>query len=184
MTDTILWRRLDRPGHEVARLRARDDGAELSGTAVFLHEEEPCDLSYRVVCDAAWRTVSTVVRGMVGDRRVDLGIAVDDTQRWSVNGEETPAVAGCTDVDLGFSPSTNTLPIRRLDLAVGDEAEVAAAWLPFPALDLEPLPQVYRRVGERSYRYESAGGRFVRTLRVDRAGLVVDYPGLWRALAR
>jgi hypothetical protein len=44
---------------------------------------------------------------------------------------ECGAGEGCLDIDLGFSPSTNLLPIRRLTLAVGEAATVRAAWLPF-----------------------------------------------------
>ncbi len=90
-------------------------------------------------------------------------------------------MAGCIDIDLGFSPSTNLLPIRRLSLAVGAEAEVKAAWLPFPSLVFEALPQVYRREGERAYRYASAGGTFMRVLEVNAVGFVTRYPGLWQA---
>jgi hypothetical protein len=181
VTRTILWRRLDLPGHELARLAQRDDGWELRGTAVFAHGREPCELHYAVVCDAGWRTSSARVTGRIGERVVDLSIAVDGARRWACNGEEQPAVAGCDDIDLAFSPSTNLLPLRRLALAVGDEARVRAAWLPFPELELEPLEQLYRREGERVYRYESAGGSFERTLEVDDAGFVLDYPGLWHA---
>jgi hypothetical protein len=90
-------------------------------------------------------------------------------------------VAGCIDIDLGFSPSTNLLPIRQLSLAVGEEAEVRAAWLPFPSLMFELFSQVYRREGARTYRYESGGGTFVRMLEVNAAGFVTSYPGLWQA---
>jgi hypothetical protein len=114
---------------------------------------------------------------------VDLAVDVDAARNWRLNGEECPAVAGALDIDLGFSPSTNTLPIRRLALAVGTEAEVQAAWLPFPALAFEPLAQVYRREGVTAYRYESQGGRFTRTLEVDAAGFVIRYPGLWETEA-
>jgi hypothetical protein len=121
------------------------------------------------------------VSGWVGDRGVDLNVSVEFGQQWRLNGTECPEVAGCIDVDLGFSPSTNLLPIRRLSLAVGEKAEVRVAWLPFPSLVFEPLPQVYRREGERTYRYESAGGSFVCTLEVNAVGLVTSYPGLWQA---
>ena len=78
-----------------------------------------------------------------------------------------------------LQPIHHLLPIRRLDLAVGVDAEVRAAWLRFPSFTLEPLPQVYRRLSEEVYRYESAGGAFVRDLTVDTAGFVTLYPGLF-----
>lgn len=180
---SILWRRLDRPGHESARLSRRPDGWHLSGTAVFAHEAQPCRLDYRVACDAGWRTVSGRVTGWIGRQPVEIGLSVDAGGRWRRDGTESPGVVGCVDLDLGFSPSTNLLPIRRLGLAVGLEAEVRAAWLGFPGLTLEPLDQRYRRLDVATYRYESDGGRFVADLQVNAAGLVVRYPGLWDAEA-
>lgn len=180
MTDaTVLWRRLDRPGHESARLFFEDPHWRLSGAAVLIHERQPCRLDYLVVCDAGWRTVSGRVAGWVGNERIAIEVAVDAARRWWLNGAERPEVAGCADLDLNFSPSTNLLPIRRLALAVGREAKVRAAWLRFPGFALEPLEQVYRRTGAATYRYESAGGRFVTDLEVDPAGFVTRYPGFW-----
>jgi hypothetical protein len=178
-TATILWRRVDVPGHESARVSRCGDGWILAGTAVFAHEGRPCRLDYRITCDAAWRTRNAVVRGWVGGDDIDVTIEADESARWRLNGAECPQVDGCVDVDLTFSPSTNLLPIRRLGLAVGGEAEVRAAWLRFPGFTLEPLPQVYRRLSGSAYRYESAGGTFVRELAVDAAGFVVSYPGFF-----
>jgi hypothetical protein len=177
MIDSVMiWRRLDISGHESARLIDRS----LSGTAVFLHEGQPCRLDYLLACDSDWRTVSGKVSGWVGERTIDVECSAE-AGRWRLNGAECPQVEGCIDLDLNFSPSTNLLPIRRLDLAVGQEAPVRAAWLRFPTFALEPLEQVYRRIDEGTYRYESAGGRFVRELAVSGAGFVTLYPGLWQA---
>lgn len=181
MRTTVLWRRLDLPGHEVARLTRRKDRWELSGTAVFLHERRPCRLDYVVICTPDWLTTSAHVRGWIGDREIDLAVSATGEQQWRLNGTEIPGLAGCVDIDLGFSPSTNLLPIRRLALDIGQEAEVRAAWLSFPSLMLEVLPQVYRREGVRTYRYESGGGAFVRLLEVNAEGFVTRYPGFWEA---
>ena len=182
MTHTVTWRRLDVPGHEITRLVLGDDGAELGGAVALTHEGVLCALEYRVECDAAWQTTAVHVAGSVGTRIVDMEIEVARGGRWFVDGEEAPRVRGCVDIDLGFSPATNLLPIRRLALEVGDSAEVRAAWLPFPELTLEPLPQLYRRIDEHTYHYESNGGQFVRTLEVDETGMVTSYPGLWEAV--
>jgi hypothetical protein len=181
MAHIILWRRLDLPGHEIAKLEVLDDGWKLSGTAIFAYPQGPTKLNYVVVCDAGWWTKSAQVIGAIGGQHIDLTISVDAERRWRLNGIECVSVEGSGDIDLGFSPSTNLLPIRRLGLAVGEEAQVSAAWLPFPSLGFELLPQVYRREGEGTYRYESRGGDFVRTLEVDAAGFVTSYPGLWQA---
>ena len=49
----------------------------------------------------------------------------DGAGHWSRDGELLPAVENCLDVDLEWSPSTNTLPIRRLTIALGETKTVA-----------------------------------------------------------
>src|SRR5207245_10458825 len=94
-----------------------------------------------------------------------------------VEGEEDARLRPCTDVDLEISPSTNTIPIRRLNLALGQDSEVIAAWVRFPALTVELLPQRYTRTGANQYRYASRD--FVTDLEVDDLGLVTRYEGGW-----
>jgi len=51
----ILWRRLDGPGHDYARLTQDDNGWRLAGAAVFLHERRPCRLDYTILCERQWQ---------------------------------------------------------------------------------------------------------------------------------
>ncbi|HKD11869.1 MAG TPA: putative glycolipid-binding domain-containing protein [Thermoanaerobaculia bacterium] len=178
---SILWRRLDLPGHEAARLDSDDSLWRLSGTAVFAYQQQSCRLDYRILCDASWRTSSARVAGWVGADQIVIEIAADADGRWRVNGADAAQVSGCIDLDLNFSPSTNLLPIRRLALEVGQEAVVRAAWLRFPSFRLEPLEQLYRRTADRAYRYESGGGRFTADLEVDATGFVLRYAGVWES---
>ncbi len=181
--ESILWRRLDSPGHEFCRLSLQDSRWHLAGTAMFAHNQLPCQLDYLVICNSDWKSLSGKVAGLVGDEAVQIDISVDSSRRWRLNGRECPKVAGCVDIDLAFSPSTNMLPIRRLNLAVGQEATVRAAWLRFPSFTLEPLDQLYHRIDAATYRYESAGGAFVTELQVNAAGFITHYPDLWQVEA-
>jgi uncharacterized protein len=176
---SILWRRLDTPGHESARLFYQADSWNLEGSAVFSHERQPCRLDYHIVCDSGWQTRLARVDGWIGNSPIEIAITVNPAQRWLLNEHEYPTAAGCIDLDLNFSPSTNLLPIRRLNLAVGQEREVRAAWLRFPSFKLEPLAQLYRRIDETTYRYESGDGSFVTDLSVNEAGFVIRYPNFW-----
>ncbi len=176
----VLWKRLDRAGHEGARAVFRDGRWRLSGCALFEDEKGPCRLDYEVFCDAAWSTLFAAVTGWVGREEIDVRIEVGGG-RWTLNGAACPETDGAIDVDLNFSPSTNLLPIRRLGLAVGERAAVRAAWLRFPSFRLELLEQTYQRLAPSTYRYESAGGRFVRELEVREDGFVTRYPDFWIA---
>jgi len=180
LNTSVLWRRLDQPGHEAALLSESAAGAVIEGTAVFSESGRPCRLDYRVVCDAVWRTLSARVTGWLAAATVDIAVGVDAARGWTINGRSCPDLDGCHDIDLSFSPATNLLPIRRLRLAVGAQASVRAAWLRFPAVTLESLDQRYERLSESRYRYESGGGSFVAILETNAVGLVTLYPGLWQ----
>ena len=177
----IIWRGIYLQGHEVCRVSSRSAEWYLEGTAVFSHDHQPCRLDYQVSCDAGWHTTAGKVSGWLGNTTVAIELAVSPDHQWILNGVKRPEVANCIDLDLNFSPSTNLLPIRRLNLGVGEEAEVRAAWLRFPGFELEPLSQSYRRVDEATYRYESGGGRFVADLTINSAGFVTNYPNFWLA---
>jgi len=177
--DVILWERLDRPGHESARLRRRGPDLVLEGSAVFGHEGAACRLDYAVVADGRFHTRRATVAGWLGEREIEIEI-VAEAGKWAMNGAECPEVEGAIDLDLNFSPSTNLLPIRRLGLGVGEQAPVRAAWLRFPSFDLKPLEQTYLRLEPTRYRYRSEGG-FEAELEIRPSGFVTLYPGFARA---
>jgi hypothetical protein len=179
----ILWQRLDVPGHDLATITRQPDGWLVSGVAVFLQAAMPCRVDYEIRCDARWVTRLCQLRASIGAKRTDLVIERQATGAWTVDGNEVAALRSCDDIDLGFSPVTNLLPIRRLTLPIGARATVTAAWVRFPELTVEVLEQAYARADSTHYQYESAGGAFRRELSVDAFGCVVDYPGLWRAEA-
>jgi hypothetical protein len=181
--DTILWKRLDLPGHETAMLRPGPEGWQLSGVAVLAESKRPCRLEYEITCDARWLTRRCQLGGYIGAVPVAMEIARSPSGEWTVDGARLTSLDGCHDIDLAFSPATNLLPIRRLALAVGASAAVRTAWVRFPDLTLEVLEQVYTRLGPERYSYESAGGAFRRELIVDASGFVLEYPGLWHAVA-
>ena len=179
----VLWRRLDQPGHESARLFFESPFWHLAGTSVFAHEYLPCKLDDLIVCDSGWNTLSASVSGWVAQKTIQIELSVDSTHRWRLNGRESPEISGCIDIDLNFSPSTTLLAIRRLGLEIGQQAEVNAAWLRFPSFVLEPLEQIYRRLDKETYRYESGGSRFVTELKVNEEGFVTRYPKIWEVEA-
>jgi hypothetical protein len=180
----ILWRRLDVPGHDAASLREADGGAEIRGMAVFHDEGGPTALHYTVCCDAEWRSTEASIDGWCGARTVQLRIRRAHPGTWTLNGVPCPAVAGCVDLDLSFTPATNLLPLRRLDLPVGQTAEVRSAWLQWPAAVLTPLVQRYARRSVAEYDYEAdvpGAAKFVGVLRVEPQGWVLGYAALWQA---
>jgi hypothetical protein len=178
---SIIWRRFEAigAGHEFARVFSESKKHFLEGTAIFVDEKKNCRLDYCIECDENWETLSAKVSGFVGDEKIEIEIEAEPNGIWTMNGKEISAVRNCTDVDLNFSPVTNTLPIRRLNLQIGEKAEVHAAWLKFPSFKLELLEQIYERTGENKYAYESAGGAFRVEIETDEFGLATRYRDFW-----
>jgi hypothetical protein len=119
------------------------------------------------------------VAGAVGRKTVEVHIQkLGDN--WILNQERQAGLANCQDIDLSFTPATNTLPVRRLSLSMGESCAISAAWLRFPSLTLARLDQTYTNRGHGTYSYRSLAGKFKRRLRFRPSGLVSSYPTLWR----
>jgi hypothetical protein len=143
---SVLWLRLDQPGHVSARLSFRHGNWHLSGTAAFAHDRQPRGLDDLVACDKRWHTLSGRAEGWVGDKNVEIAVSADSARLRRLNGKERQDVTGCIDLDLNFSPSSNLLPVRRLNLGIGEGAEARPAWFRSQSFTLEPLAQLYHRV--------------------------------------
>lgn len=176
---SLLWSRRDQVSLEFFQLHEAPGGVRLSGTILTVEDAQPLRVEYVVQCDRAWATRSARIAVLHGSVSKELELTVDDQKRWWSDGQPIAAVEGCIDIDISLSPSTNTLPIRRLSLARDGESDVVAAWVRFPELTIEPLSQRYVRSGESLYRYASNGGAFTADIEVDELGLVVRYPPLW-----
>jgi hypothetical protein len=178
MTRVAVWERLDTKGLEYAEFE--NDPLRLAGQVILVEDGVPLAISYRVECDGEGRTARAAVtmrrQGAVAGR-----LLVRSAEgRWTLEGTPAPALDGLDDVDLSITPSTNTLPLRRLRLGVGEEAAVTAAWVRFPLLDVVPLRQTYRRVSAMAFAYAAPDHDFAADLECDGEGVVTSYGALWR----
>src|SRR5688572_30589618 len=53
------------------------------------------------------------------------------------------------------TPFTNSFPIRRQPMTVGERREFRMAWIFGPDLRIDPQPQAYTRLAERLYLFEN-----------------------------
>lgn len=176
---SLLWNRHDLPSLEHGRLYRHHHGFTLTGTVVASLEGRPLHCSYEVETTRSWQTRKVNIKLSSGTEDQSLHLERDDDGRWWDGDTELTAFAGMTDIDLGLTPSTNTLPIRRLKLKPGERASMTAVWIQFPSLTIAPLPQQYTRTGEYTYRYESNDGAYQADLEVDEHGLVTKYADVW-----
>ncbi len=177
-TRRVAWRRADEiETDEHATLTVRDTGLSLVGTVIGAENGVPLRVEYRVITEGSGLTTGAHVRDLRGFEQRALTVERSAKGAWTVNGKADRKLKGCTDVDLGCTPSTNTLPIRRLRLGVGAAQTIQAAWIRFPELTVTKSAQTYTRLDEFTYRYES--GTFSAELVVDDDGLVASYADLW-----
>jgi uncharacterized protein len=182
MPKTIVARWQDWAGTGIQHLVLREGSEAIVAEAAVLATEEGTRFAarYRITCDGAWR-VKKVEAGLIGDdRRINL--ESDGAGHWrDVVGEPLPHLEGAIDVDLPLTPFTNTLPIRRLNLAAGQSADIRVVYLLLPEFIITIDPQRYTCLEPgRRYRYESLDSDFVRDIEVDADSLVVTYPDLFR----
>ena len=175
---TAIWRRSDREGTDRCRLARTDEGWLLIGHARWTEDGAEMALDYAVRAAPDWTSLGADVSGMVGG--TEIALRIDRAEGfWRMNGDVLPDDA-LPDLDFGFTPATNLLPLRRLDLGEGP-VSTSAAWL-----DLRPdrvrltrLDQSYTRRSDAEVDYASPAHGFGATLTVAPCGFVTDYPGLW-----
>ena len=181
---TVLWRGTETGALDRCRLAAGPDGPRLSGTVLTAEFGPPLEVRYQVEAgpDGLTRRVELKLDG--GAEVVQRVLVADGAGRWrwEGGGADLAEVAGALDVDLTVTPATNTLPIRRLaGLDVGEAADLRMAWVQFPELSVIPSAQRYQRLAADRWRFST--GDFTAELLVDPEGLVLDYGGLFQALA-
>jgi uncharacterized protein len=177
-TRRVAWRRSGTvDADEQCTLTVRASGLSLVGTVLAGEDGLPVRIEYRVLTDAAGMTTAVHVRDLRGFEQRTLELVRDRKGAWTLGGKPARMLRGCADVDLGCSPSTNTLPIRRLRLGVGSAQTIQAAWVRFPGMTVEKTAQTYTRLDEFTFRY--ASGTFEAELIVDDEGVVTEYAE-WR----
>jgi uncharacterized protein len=182
VVDSVLWHNPHDRSTELCRLLATASGFALEGLVLTPVQGAPARVEYRVDADPGWVAHRARIRIETPASNNELEL-VRDGDGWRAEGRRLDAMDGCIDIDLRVTPATNTLPIRRLALDVGGSADVRAAWVGFPGLEVEPLDQRYERRSEDSYRYRA--GAFEADLLVADSGLVLRYGSeYWSALAR
>jgi len=181
MRTDVVWQALQWPSIEHVRLESSDDGSAANGwtaagTMVAVLDGRPACVSYRISVARDGTTRALDIHESVGG--ASLSVHGDGRgQWWSADGVPRPGLDGCIDVDISTTPLTNTLPVRRLALAVGDSAEITVGYVDVPSMSALSATQRYTRLDKSTYRY--ASGSFAANVSVDSDGVVTTYDGLW-----
>jgi uncharacterized protein len=174
LTHVVRWR--DASGAGLEHLVVQDLRQRIVARSALIHGDHRAACTYCVECDADWHFQHALVE-VIGGARAE--IAFQPPNGWTLNGEPLDGFEQAYEIDFVATPFTNTLAIRRLNLSIGQSAEIVTAWIDFPSLTLMPDPQRYTRLAARRYRFDALDSDFTRELEVDGEGFVLDYPGLF-----
>lgn len=108
----------------------------------------------------------------------DLWLAVDVKGRWGeINGALRPELGASADIELGCTPFSATIPIRRLGLGVGESADIDVVAVDVDTLGAVAVPTRYERTGPARWRSVALPTGAERTFEVDEFGLVINEVG-------
>ncbi|MGK0332714.1 MAG: hypothetical protein ACI89G_002809, partial [Minisyncoccia bacterium] len=172
---TARWTHLNGPGNETVDLRWENEGWTVTS------EVAGANVSYVLRLSATWSIRQFLLFRDLDEP--DLWLGTDGSSRWGeLNGAHRPDLDGCYDIDLSITPFTNTLPIRRLQLDVGDAADITTAMVDVETLGIVPVHQRYHRLATNRFAYSNLDSGFETEFDIDAYGLVNDYHDLFRRL--
>jgi hypothetical protein len=178
----VVWRGSSGDSLEYCSF-TEESGGIASSTIVGVHEGFPYLVRYTVITDQAWRTLSAEVechyRGHIRHHHFES----DGGGKWLCDGEPDPRFDGCLDVDIAVTPFTNTLAVRRLQLAPGDVRVISVVYFDLLEMEIGALRQKYTCIDARTYHYENVPRDFEARITVDECGLVTHYPSLFQRIA-
>ncbi|MGI9366151.1 MAG: putative glycolipid-binding domain-containing protein [Rhizobiaceae bacterium] len=179
---SVLWQCLDTPGMDACRICQSDHGWLLNGCADFVFAGDIVMMRYEVVCGPDWTSQSASIAGWIGGRDFQTQVQRSTHGNWMIDGNVLPKTSELQDIDLGFTPATNTNAINRLALDSGKSSMTRALWLDVNDWSMKPLSQTYGRKSANLMTYASPDNDYHTELTVDDFGIVRTYPGLWQAV--
>jgi hypothetical protein len=179
MNEFVIWRRLDRPGHDAVLLKSTEEGWLLSGSAVFDHPAGPACINYSVAVDYLWKSRRGTVKGFMAGKTFSH-VITRASDGWYLNDTLVKGLDHLRDIDFGFTPATNALQLRRVAIPLGKAMDLPVVWFDAEATTLVELPQRYERLNETTYRYSAPTLGYHGQLELlSRNGFVKSYPDLW-----
>ncbi|NUY82382.1 putative glycolipid-binding domain-containing protein [Flavobacterium sp. MAH-1] len=160
---------------ETLSLDVVEDGYEVNSVI----ETESGKATFHIAISEQWEVLRfDVVSTLTGTVFEVHGIR-DKWKGWIVNGKPMPEFDGCIDIDILPTPFTNTLPIRRLDFGAYNSHEILVLYIDLIEKTVSRKKQVYTKLSDSLYRFETVPKDFETNIEVDADGFVLDYPDLF-----
>ena len=182
MENEYLWRSLDNAGFEHVRVDDSHPGWTVFDSMMVRESDGQIRRGgYTLIVDKVFRTLEIrIMAEQEPGSMAALHLLATGDGIWTDGDERRiPSLDGVIDVDIQWSPLTNTLPVRRLGLEKDEEQAISVAYIALPSLSLRRVDQRYTRVDDSTIRYASETRDFIRDLTLDNEGFVLEYPDLF-----
>lgn len=185
MNKQIWWSSLEETGLE--HLKISQDAALMIAESVVLKlaDGKPFELSYWIETDSSWRVREVDLTLMANGTTQNFQFFADGAGNWRDHADdELPEFSGCLDIDISATPFTNTLPVKRGALRIGETLDISVVYFLIPEMSVQRSEQRYTKLETDLYRFEENGlfAGFTADLRFDRDGFVIDYPELFQRI--
>ena len=185
MNTQIWWSSLDETGLEHLKISQNDAHIIAESVVLKLEGGKPFELTYRIRTDSWWRMREVELTLRANGTMQDIQVFADGAGNWSDSvGNELPEYSGCLEIDISATPFTNTLPVKRSALKIGETLDISVVYFLIPEMSIQRSEQRYTKLENDLYRFEENGlfAGFTADVRFDSDGLVIDYPDLFRRI--
>ena len=180
--DTILhWKGCEYTSLESCRITVTSECMEAASTIEGSYRDKVYLVKYTILANSAWEVIGFSIESQINGKEHRIALQSNGKGNWTTGGGcPIELFQGCIDIDISLTPFTNTLPIRRLGLAVGEANEIQVLYLDILNGETKPVRQKYTRMSPTQYLYENVPNNFEALITVDSDGFVIDYPELFK----
>jgi uncharacterized protein len=179
MKNIILWSGIEYYSIENCTVERKDKSVIVNSVIIGLYDEMIYRVKYDIQLDKNWNTKSCLIESQI-NYKIKKTKLVKRRDGWYLNGEIRSDFNECTDIDIPLTPLTNSLPVNRLQLTVGQETKVTVIYFDLLEDTIKPVRQKYKRISQGIFKYENIPNDFEAEIQVDEAGFVIDYPPLFQ----
>lgn len=176
--ESVTWIGIEEDTVENCIITANEDFRVVTSTITGAMDAQKLNLSYKIILNKNWQVQSFVARNETN--LFTFAATQYETGRWKneLNGN-LHEFDNCIDIDIFPTPFTNSLPLKRDPLKIGEEKYYSMLWIDLVEGKLRKDRQRYQRLTNTTYRFTSLDTNFTADIEFNNRAIVEFYPGLF-----
>lgn len=172
----VYWKPIAGVGLEHLELTQTKNGIQANSVVIGSKNQYDYRIHYSIEVDNQ-NKVRRVLISLLGYEEKTVSLTADGKGNWfDKDGKILSDLKNCYEIDISATPFTNTLAIRRLNLAKGESADLSVVYISVPDFTIQSVAQRYTCLNQDLYKYEGLFRKFEADLPLDEDGLMIDYP--------